>query len=143
MIQLKYRFFGVPLVFYLAQICLLDYLLRGYLAPIYTEQGYLLVQALQFSVNPALLFLASYFLGKKVNLKDELPVVIYSLFLGSLIGSLFLWGFRIALSNPTEIHDLYLYALNFSFHISQGLQVFFTSFAATAMAYLRKSKHGE
>ena len=141
MIQLRYRLFGVPLVFFLVQVCLVDYFSRGYLFLRYLEQGYFIVQLLQYFISPALLFLVSYLLGKHVNLQEELLVVVYSLFFGSLVGSLFLWGFRLAVSDPAEIHNLYLYAVSFSLYIFQGLQTFFVCFTAVAIASLRSSEH--
>ena len=141
MIQLKYRLFGVPLVFFLVQVCIVDHFLRGYLFLRYLEQGYFIVQLLQYFISPALLFLVSYSLGKRVNLQEELLVVVYSLFSGSLIGSLFLLGFQLAVSDPAEIHDLYLYAVSSSFHVFQGLQTFFVCFTAVAIASLRSPKH--
>jgi len=141
LIQLKYRLFAVPLVFFLVQVCLLDYFLRGHLFLRHLEQGYFILQLLQYFISPTLLFLVSYFFGKRVNLQDELSVVVYSLFSGSLVGSLFLLGFRLAVSEPAEIHNLYLYAVSFSFYVFQGLQTFFVCFTAAAIASLRTRGH--
>lgn len=141
MIQIRYKLFGPPLVFFLIQVCLVDHFLRGYLFLRYLEQGYFFVQLLQYFISPALLFLVSYLLGKHVNLQEELLVVVYSLFSGSLIGSLFLLASQLAVSDPAEIHNLYLYAVSASFHVFQGLQTFFVCFTAVAIASLRSSKH--
>ena len=138
----RYKVFALPLVFYLIQTVLLDYLLRGRLFLIFLrspDQGLFYFQLIQYLVIPALLFLVSYLMGKNIQLKDELLTVINSLFLGSVIGSIFSFGYGfLASAQPKDISNPYMYALNFSFYVFRGLQMFFISFTALAIAYLRR-----
>lgn len=135
----RYRVFAVPLAFYLVQTVLLDYLLRGHFFLIYLDQGPFYFQLIQYLAIPALLFLLSYFMGKNIQLKDDLLVVINSLFMGSLVGSVFSFGYGfLASAKVTDIFNPYTYALNLSFYVFRGLQIFFTSFTALAIAYLRR-----
>jgi len=139
LIQFRYRVFVIPLAFFLVKTLLVDYYLRGHvMIRLVTsfEQALFLLQFLQYLVIPALLFLASYYVGRNISLRDELLTVINSLFLGSLVGSLFYFGVLLASSRPET--NLYVYAVNFSRFIYEGLEIFFTSFTAIALSYLRR-----
>lgn len=138
----RYKVFAVPLVFYLVQTVLLDYFLRGRFFLMFLrshEQGLSYFQLVQYFVIPGLLFLLSYFMGRDIMLKDELLTVINSLFLGSILGSIFSFGYGfLASAKPSDVFNPYMYALNFSFYVFRGLQIFFNSFTALAIAHLRK-----
>jgi hypothetical protein len=83
--------------------------------------------------------LLSYFTGRDIMLKDELLTAINSLFLGSILGSIFSFGYGfLASAKPSDVLDPHMYALIFSFHVFRGLQIFFNSFTALAIAHLRK-----
>lgn len=138
LMQFKYKVFAIPLAFFLVKTVLLDYYLSGHMIRSVRpyEHALFLLQFLQLLVIPALLFFASYFVGRNISLKDELLTVINSLFLGSLIGSLFLFAVVLASAKPES--NLYLYAVNFSTFIYEGLEIFFTSFTAMALSFLRR-----
>ena len=139
LIRLKCMIFFTPLCFYLAQTHLLSYVLFIFPWPqMHPEQGLFLTQASRLLINPAAVFLVSYFLGKRINLKAELSLVLNTLLQGSLVGSIFSFGLFLTQVKPSDIYNLYLYSYQFSLFIFLGLQIFFVSFAAIAIAFLRR-----
>lgn len=98
-----------------------------------------ILHALQFSLVPVLLFVVSYSVGKRTELGDEFFSVITSLLLGSLVVAAVSWFIL-----PFFLEEIYPYPIaayvtdSIVGSLSDGLELFFVSFAAMAIADLRK-----
>lgn len=94
----------------------------------YATLGY----TLQFLLNPILLFVFSYFIGRRVKYKMDLQSVIMPLFLGSIIGCVVIFGYgQLSTSSILSISSIIS-------PISTGLEMFFASFTAMTIAFLRR-----
>ena len=93
---------------------------------------------IQCLISPVFLFVVAYFVGKTVELKAELSSIIVFLFLGSLVGPIVLLGYNLLYSAAYQLPTLAYYGQVFLGVAIQGLQLFFISFSAMAMAFLRR-----
>jgi hypothetical protein len=92
----------------------------------------------KFLINPVLLFLVSYFIGKRIVLKFGLSSVIIPLFLGSLVGSMVLF-YYVSLPSVLDFStDLIVIFAQFLSVISICLETFFVSFTAMTIGVIRK-----
>ena len=96
------------------------------------------VQLVRTAVNPFLIFIGFYLVGRKIVLKANLGLSILSLIAGASIGGLVGYAVTTLIMNPlpdrlgAELLFLAVYPLG-SF-----LQIFFVAFTALAIAHLRK-----
>lgn len=93
---------------------------------------------IQYLISPVFLFVVAYFVGKRVELKAELSSIIIFLFLGSLVGPIVLLGYSLLYSAAYQLSTLAYYGQAFLGIAIQGLQLFFISFSAMAIAFLRR-----
>jgi hypothetical protein len=93
----------------------------------------------KFLINPVLLFLVSYFIGKRIVLKFGISSVIIPLFLGSLVGSMVLF-YYVSLPSVLDFStDLIVIFAQFLTVISYCLEIFFVSFTAMTIGIIRAS----
>ncbi|MDH5439557.1 MAG: hypothetical protein OEY31_03025, partial [Candidatus Bathyarchaeota archaeon] len=148
LIKLKWRILAIPLAFTL--ISSLGLLIYSPTTRHLTGEQIIFYHhvrdAVDFSLNPFLLFAVSYYATKRIELRYDYTVTI-SLLLGSLIfpaaGSVF--GLSLLIVDPLP----YSLEINIAYVVrsllggfSQGLQTFSVSFAAMIMASISISPHG-
>jgi hypothetical protein len=132
------------LVYYLLEFPIWQYALQflwGQAASL-EQMGfyYFILSLLQFLVSPVMLFVVSYFIGKRVALNVELSSIVISLFLGSMIVP-FVWFGYMYLSGLIPV-GIYMSPLIATFsdllgEFSWGLQTFFISFAGMTIGVIR------
>lgn len=144
MIRFSLKVFAVPLVFslvsYLVSFVFSFYVIRP-LPPssneIFVYRSVL--HALQFSLVPVLLFVVSYSVGKRTELGDDFFSVITSLLLGSLVVAAVSWSILPFFLEEIQPYPIAAYVTDSVVgSLSDGLELFFVSFAAMAIADLRK-----
>jgi hypothetical protein len=91
-------------------------------------------------ISPVLLFLVSYFIGKRIVLKYGLSSVIIPLLLGSLVGSTVSFCYFYLPRIIQYSLDLIIIFSRFLYTISYCLQTFFISFAGMTIGVIRKAR---
>ncbi len=103
------------------------------------SQIVLSVDVVRFCISPLVLFASFYFMGRSIDLIAELPSILVSLFLGSLIGQL-IGHFSSILLFASLRADWYFLSRNFWFFwapISRGFSHdFFVGFGGLSASYL-------
>jgi hypothetical protein len=99
-----------------------------------------------YGLNPLALFVASYLLGRDLDLKVELRTTIVSIylgcFLGIFMGSVIGFSFMMSLmqeSTPSPV-ILLTVLFNAGYGLFSALNLFFVSFSAIAIASIIRSK---
>jgi len=102
--------------------------------PIVTIGTYLAVISLiRTAINPFLIFIGFYLVGRKIDLKANLGLSILSLIAGASIGGFVGYAVTTLIMNP--LVELLVGAAGYS---TGFYQIFFVAFTALAIAHLRK-----
>jgi hypothetical protein len=96
------------------------------------------LELLKFLLSPVLLFVVSYFVGKRIWLRSKISLVILLPFLGSLVGPVVWYGHYYLLEG--KVID-YIFMLSV---IYEGMEIFVVSFTAMTIAHLKRERiaHG-
>lgn len=99
-----------------------------------------------FIINPIIIFIVFYFLGRRYDLPKMIGEVVLSVFLGLVIGyylmNILLFNISIYLyppSNPSDI--LYVYLIQIYGAALSSLGAFFVIIASLALSYFRSNKN--
>jgi hypothetical protein len=128
---LKAGLFAFSLIFTLISYTIPEYLyyLLGYYYDLFAD----------ILISPVLLFLVSYFIGKRIVLKCGLSLVIIPLLLGSLVGSTVSFCYFTLPIILQYSLDLIIIFSRFLYTISYCLQTFFISFAGMTIGVIRNA----
>ena len=84
-------------------------------------------------INPVLIFIGFYLVGRKIDLKANLGLSILSLIAGASIGGFVGYAVTTLIINP--LPELLVWAAGYPLG---SYQIFFVAFAALALAYIRR-----
>ena len=109
--------------------------LYGQGSPPITVSIYMTVASLtRFAIDPVLVFIGVYLVGRKIDLKVKLTPLIVLLIVGAYVGNLIGYIITPLISKP----ELLLESTFMGLTTTSPLRLFFVAFTALAIAYIRR-----
>jgi len=109
--------------------------LHGQGSPPITVSIYMTVASLaRFAIDPVLVFIGVYLVGRKIDLKAKLTPLIVLLIVGAYVGNLIGYIITPLISKP----ELLLESTFMGLTSTSPLRLFFVAFTALAIAYIRR-----
>lgn len=118
-----------------------EYSLPAALSRVVNPQAYssftLAVGLLGIALNPVMLFVIMYVIGRSLDLKSKYKVVVSRLFIGALVGELVGSG-SIYFAYPFNANGLAIAAEIAVQSVSSAVSAIFVGFAAAALSFIRR-----
>ena len=118
-----------------------EFSLQGLASRLLNAQSYssfsLVVGLIGLALNPVMLFLLMYVIGRSLDLSREYPMVAFSVFLGALVGG-FAGRMAVYTAFPTSGDSLAITTSIVVESVGSAVSAVFVGFTAAALAFIRR-----